>query len=276
MQTFLPYAAFDRSARVLDDKRLGKQRVEALQVLRALHLEGYGWTHHPAVTMWRGHTSALVAYGLAIVDEWVLRGHADRTRSNIAEFVHPYPPASQQDLAERGQLPPWLGWRPLHRSHRSALLRKDPGHYGAHFSDTPPDLDYVWPDPPTPPPGRGKHSAWVIRSIGTGQHVAVAARPDEAIDAHVAGQSARMSKRKRQMDRFVHDISPGDLVVVPQGERLRLATIAGGYRLEDHQHIRPVIWRGSIPRNRLRFPAALQDPQDVFRLYDEPGLDREI
>ncbi|HMC68015.1 MAG TPA: pyrimidine dimer DNA glycosylase/endonuclease V, partial [Mycobacteriales bacterium] len=36
MQTFLPYSRFDASAAVLDDLRLGKQRVETLQILRAL------------------------------------------------------------------------------------------------------------------------------------------------------------------------------------------------------------------------------------------------
>jgi len=36
MQTFLPYPDFERSARVLDVKRLGEQRVECIQVLRGL------------------------------------------------------------------------------------------------------------------------------------------------------------------------------------------------------------------------------------------------
>lgn len=36
MQTFLPYADFERSARTLDLKRLGKQRVECIQVVRGL------------------------------------------------------------------------------------------------------------------------------------------------------------------------------------------------------------------------------------------------
>ena len=36
MQTFLPVADFTESARLLDNPRLGKQRVECLQVLRAL------------------------------------------------------------------------------------------------------------------------------------------------------------------------------------------------------------------------------------------------
>ena len=70
MQTFLPDPRFDESARLLDDARLGKQRVETLQVLRALELPDYGWVNHPAVRMWRGRTPALVAYGLAMVRQW--------------------------------------------------------------------------------------------------------------------------------------------------------------------------------------------------------------
>jgi hypothetical protein len=33
----------------------------------------------------------------------------------------------------------------VHRSHRSALVRKDPEHYRPRFPDVPPDLPYVWP-----------------------------------------------------------------------------------------------------------------------------------
>ena len=36
MQTFLPYASFEESAKVLDRQRLGKQRVECLQIFNAL------------------------------------------------------------------------------------------------------------------------------------------------------------------------------------------------------------------------------------------------
>ena len=39
MQTFLPYADFERTAAVLDVRRLGKQRVEVLQICNALHKE---------------------------------------------------------------------------------------------------------------------------------------------------------------------------------------------------------------------------------------------
>src|SRR3954467_10297198 len=54
MQTFLPVADFADSARLLDSPRLGKQRVEALQILRAIELPDYGWVNHPAVLMWGG------------------------------------------------------------------------------------------------------------------------------------------------------------------------------------------------------------------------------
>ena len=81
MQTFLPYADPRASAACLDDRRLGKQRVETFQVLRAITWPTYGWKHHPVTRMWRGFVPALVAYGLACVDEWAARGHADATRA---------------------------------------------------------------------------------------------------------------------------------------------------------------------------------------------------
>ena len=77
MQTFLPYADFDRSARTLDAKRLGKQRVEAIQVVRAVTWSGYGWAHHPAALMWRGYEEALGRYGLEICRRWCNLGHDD-------------------------------------------------------------------------------------------------------------------------------------------------------------------------------------------------------
>src|SRR3954470_18599534 len=64
MQTFLPVADFTDSARLLDTARLGKQRVETLQVLRALELPDYGWATHPVVRMWRGRAAGLVGSGV--------------------------------------------------------------------------------------------------------------------------------------------------------------------------------------------------------------------
>ncbi|RJL31598.1 MSMEG_6728 family protein [Bailinhaonella thermotolerans] len=159
MQTFLPYPDFAETARVLDRLRLGKQRVETLQVLRALTVAGYGWRHHPAVRMWSGYEEALVRYGLEICRVWCAAGRADTTAATmtreLADRCGIGHPRGQNALARASALPPWLGDPGFHRSHRSALLRKDPAHYRPVFGDVPDDLPYVWPRsdrPPTCPP----------------------------------------------------------------------------------------------------------------------------
>ena len=160
MQTFLPYADPRASAACLDDRRLGKQRVETFQVLRAITWPTYGWKHHPAVRMWRGFVPALVAYGLACVDEWAARGHADSTRAALLEFTGGAEP-DWDELHDTGGLPPWVGDEAFHLSHRSALVGKDPQHYRPLFGDIPDDLPYVWPDPTFPrwPVRRGVEEA---------------------------------------------------------------------------------------------------------------------
>lgn len=149
MQTFLPYPDFAACAVALDDRRLGKQRVETLQIVRALTRPVYGWQHHPAVLMWKGYEEALGAYGLAVCQEWCRRGRADTCEAKIlddlADAGFAVPPRSQDDLRAAGALPPWLGDEAVHRSHRSALLRKDPEWYRPKFGDEPDDLPYVWP-----------------------------------------------------------------------------------------------------------------------------------
>lgn len=149
MQTFLPDSDFRRSALLLDRRRLGKQRVEALQVLRGLTVPGYGWRRHPAVRMWSGYEEALVRYGLEICRVWRERGHQDSCAASlIAGYAADRPGASVRDqpaLAAAGELPPWLGDEAFHRSHRSALVRKDRQTYADVFPGVPDDLPYVWP-----------------------------------------------------------------------------------------------------------------------------------
>ena len=148
MQTFLPHPDFAASAAALDDRRLGKQRVEALQVLRALTRESYGWKRHPAVRMWVGHEEALASYAMEICAEWVRRGHADTCAASICADLAVAglsAPRSQQELAAARRLPPWLGDERLHRSHRAALVRKDPEHYRGRFEDVEDDIPYFWP-----------------------------------------------------------------------------------------------------------------------------------
>ncbi|SEB06810.1 hypothetical protein SAMN04515680_2989 [Leifsonia sp. 21MFCrub1.1] len=143
VQTFLPYPSFARSVRVLDRARMGKQRVEALQVLRAITVPGYGWRHHPVAKMWRGYLPALTKYALESADAWIELGHADTVRPQVLAFAPEVDALAQEEL----ELPPWIGDPAFHLSHQSNLVRKDPAFYRPLFPDVPDDLPYVWPVP---------------------------------------------------------------------------------------------------------------------------------
>jgi hypothetical protein len=131
VQTFLPYPGFAASARALDDRRLGKQRSEALTILRVLSGRVKGWRHHPAVLMWRGYKKALKLYMNAVIKEWERRGFQNRM------------PLAK--VGGRVKYPPWLGDERFHACHRSNLLRKDPVFYGRHGWKEPAGMPYFWP-----------------------------------------------------------------------------------------------------------------------------------
>jgi hypothetical protein len=129
MQTFLPYPDFYKTAQILDTKRLGKQRVEALQILKG------NWPNHPASKMWLNHHGALACYGIAICDEWINRSYMDSCRQQIEFFLGDDTP------------PYWLGDKNFHLGYQSNLVRKLPEHYRQFFPDVPDNLPYIWPKP---------------------------------------------------------------------------------------------------------------------------------
>jgi len=133
MQTFLPYPSFQKSAACLDNKRLGKQRVEAKQILNILAGKSRGWRLHPAVLMWSGYDKALRQYLRAVVLEWKRRGFRNSIRVPAETTLLPH------------ETPPWIGSRRFHSSHRSNLLRKDFSHYGRLGWKVDPNLPRFWP-----------------------------------------------------------------------------------------------------------------------------------
>jgi hypothetical protein len=150
MQTFLPYSSFRESARCLDAKRLGKQRVEAKQILIAL---GYGvgdhegnarsrWRSHPAVRMWKRGELWLAEYAMEVCREWQSRGYRDTLFPQFQVLW-----TRLLSCPERSQLtrPEWIGMDSLHASHRSNLLRKLPSHYSRFGWAEADDMEYVWP-----------------------------------------------------------------------------------------------------------------------------------
>jgi hypothetical protein len=137
MQTFLPYPDFVASVKALDYRRLGKQRVEAMQLVNSTNKLAanpnakVGWMNHPARTMWIGHMNALKLYHNVCIQEWIDRGY-----KNTMKFY---------DLPDDITLPTWIGDDRVHASHRSNLLRKDPAYYAVHGWTEPDDIEYYWP-----------------------------------------------------------------------------------------------------------------------------------
>ena len=140
MQTFIPYDDFYKSAQCLDRQRLGKQRVETLQILNALAGLSKGWVNHPATKMWRSHEPALVEYGIAICQEWKMRGYKDSCEEKIWQVSKNFRPNKGFTL-----LPPWWGSDKVHDSHKSKLIQKDSEWYSQFGWSVPHDLEYVWP-----------------------------------------------------------------------------------------------------------------------------------
>ena len=138
MQTFLPFENFDQTAKSLDMKRLGKQRVETMQIMNAILTPGHGWRNHPAVKMWKPYVLTLMDYQEAICNEWTSRGYKDTCLQKSKDIITQYE-------VEQSGTPEWLGDIEFHLSHQSNLVRKLPEFYGPLFPGIPDDLPYVWP-----------------------------------------------------------------------------------------------------------------------------------
>ena len=130
VNTFVTSSSVVGCAKALDYRRLGKQRVEAYQLWRALMGITKGWTKHPATLMWTGHTCFLALYCNTMIDEWISRGYKN-TMQHLPCCKNPRPPW-------------WWGWEPMMMSHKASLNRKMPAYYSfdvgeyAHWG-------YIWP-----------------------------------------------------------------------------------------------------------------------------------
>ena len=148
MQTFLPYESFKKSFKVLDYRRLGKQRVEAHQVLNVLlgRTETKGWVNHPITRMRDGYEPALQLYFNMCVEEWVDRGY----NNNML----------LEDITEPIIYPHWLGNQSFHSSHRANLLRKDYEFYSTYKWTEDSTNPYAWFDT--------EKKQWYLQHVGTG------------------------------------------------------------------------------------------------------------
>lgn len=131
---FIPYSDPIKIAKVLDYKRLGKQRVEARQILSIILGEAKwtAWRHHPAVLMWTPYPNQLKYYYNIMIKEWISRGY----ENNMVLF----------DDVEK-KMPWFMHCEPILLSHRATLLRKNYAHYIQYFTAPKTYLEYgtIWP-----------------------------------------------------------------------------------------------------------------------------------
>lgn len=141
MIIFLPHACIVRSVQVLDDLRLGKQRLEAKQVYLSLTQKDYKWSNHPASKMFidpvsqKPYLNFIKAYYNSCLDEWISRG-----KSNSMEYI-------EVDKLSKDDYPWFWGWLEFHYSHQASLFRKHPYYYISKFElpEKYLDLGYIWP-----------------------------------------------------------------------------------------------------------------------------------
>ncbi len=146
----------------LDYKRLGKQRVEAKQIIDILEyydengeMPDAGWTNHKVTKMWIGHTKALKVYFNYVVRQWVKRGYKnnyeyyDVEDCEIIECKFDGTRAKFSKKADENTFPIWYSFPPFYLSQRAALIMKEKDYYEDIFLDDEVEpymyKGYLWP-----------------------------------------------------------------------------------------------------------------------------------
>lgn len=145
--TFLPYPDIKKSIVCLDNRRCGKQRLEAKQLLNVLlkRTTKGGWKHHPATLMWVGYEVALQYYYNCCLDEWISRG-----KNNTMEYETILDDKSGLQVVvgedcDKIVYPWWWGWTHFHESHKASLKRKFQDYYNFEVDEFYMQRGYVWP-----------------------------------------------------------------------------------------------------------------------------------
>jgi hypothetical protein len=120
VNTFIVSDDYESTAKILDYKRLGKQRVEAMQLINVLeNSELTGWKNHPATKQWRGHVNELKKYTNEMIKEWIRRGYKNTMKL--------------YDVDESTCKPWFITWKPMQYSHMASLIRKNKEYYKPYF-----------------------------------------------------------------------------------------------------------------------------------------------
>lgn len=119
VNTFILTNSPKNCVKLLDYRRLGKQRVEAKQIIDAIeNPKSNGWSNHPVTKMWKNDVLGLKYYFNCCVDEWIDRGYKNTMIKYIIEFD------DEKDIL------PWFYYnKQIQESFKASLLRKNPEYY---------------------------------------------------------------------------------------------------------------------------------------------------
>lgn len=138
-----------KTMEVLDYRRLGKQRLEAKQIINTLESSSDGWKNHPALLSWKDHIEPLKAYYNICVQEWVNRGYKntmelyeiDESKFHALEYHD-----GKFSEPDKYSYPKFVSFEPFIFSHQASLKRKD----SIFYKDLIPPEEYLsrgylWP-----------------------------------------------------------------------------------------------------------------------------------
>lgn len=144
VNTFVTSNSVSECASNLDNKRLGKQRVEAKQIIDCIEsklTKGFG--NHPATLMWKDHIIGLKYYCNAMIKEWKSRKNSKgEPFKNTMEIY-------ELDIKDEKEIMPWWFYcKQLQLTHKCSLLRKNPVYYKFELTEKEQEFmytGYMWP-----------------------------------------------------------------------------------------------------------------------------------
>lgn len=163
VNTFITSLYLPNTFKKLDFRRLGKQRLEAKQLIDILKMidngedvSNVGFSSHPVTQMWIGYTNALKAYYNLCLQEWIDRGYNNTMKKydiDETKFINrevKFDGIKTTFISEDTEysFPPFASFKPFILTHKAALYKKDPNFYAGFLNDELEpyvNLGYLWP-----------------------------------------------------------------------------------------------------------------------------------
>lgn len=145
MITWMPHIRSLTVARSLSDSHLHEAVISAEKMLRLVEqrpapTDEISWL---AYSMWYGYEYPLCLHGLTLATTLV-----SERRIAVDEVPGSYMAEVGIEIENSGAadraVPPWIGDKDVHRSHRSQLIMLDPA-YADVWPGTPPQMPILWP-----------------------------------------------------------------------------------------------------------------------------------